>query len=320
VGFEETGMMGGTRTTIWWVGVIMAVAAINPLLKSSVMVYLSMPWKTIPFTVKILSLVTIWQTVLMALFSGWKGPIAFLCAYYLFGYISRFQRPLWSLIISAVLLFVFVVAPYVSLGRHLAAKSKISTSWERAQVFRDLLSKPELFLPSADREIDVSPLFRHIAPLAAELTRRNGLLEGEWGGDTIVWGLEILAPRVINPDKRDMNIGNFFARTVGADIGFTDRFGEVTNISLTIPFEFVGNFGLLSGLLAFFGLGIFWSLVSAWVLSKARLHSHPFTPCVIMVGMGIEGAMGHWLMSLRGFLLPLALLFFINRVVLRGKV
>ncbi|MBN2108335.1 MAG: hypothetical protein JW832_12995 [Deltaproteobacteria bacterium] len=320
IGREETSILGGSKTTIWWIGVIAAVALINPLLKSSLMVYLTEPWKTIPFIVKILLVYTVFQTFLFALYGGWKGPIAFLCAYYVIAYMSRFQHPPWAVIIVAVTLFVLVIAPYVSYGRHKAALSKVQTSWERTEVFRDVLQNPELFLPNIDREIDVSVLFRGIAPLAAEMTRRNSLLEGEWGGETILWGLEIVVPRAILPEKRNMNIGNFFARTVGADIGVTSRYQTVTNISMTIPFECVGNFGWFGGVLSFGILGIFWPLFCVWLLTPDRLHSHPLTPFCIILGITVEGAFGHWLANLRGYIIPIAVLFFINRVILRGKV
>ncbi len=320
VGREETSMLGGTKTTIWWVGVISAVGALTPMINSSLMTYLTEPWKKIPFTVKILIAVTIWQTIITALYGGWKGPLALLFALYVFAYISRFQRPPWMLITIVTVFFVLVIAPYVTYGRYLAAMAKVDSSGGRVEVFYELLTNPDKFRLAMGRETNVAVLFRGIFPLAAELTRRNSFSEGEWGGDTITWGFEVLVPRAILPEKRDMNIGNFFARTVGADVGYANRFDLVTNLAVTIPFEFVGNYGWFGGVLSFALMGVFWALLSAWLLSPARLSDHPWTPYVIGLTLLMEAPLGHFLSNIRLLTIPLIILFFINRVIFRGRI
>ncbi len=52
VGLEETSMFGGTKTIIWWVGVIAAVYLITPMLQSFFMAALADPWKSIPYGLK----------------------------------------------------------------------------------------------------------------------------------------------------------------------------------------------------------------------------------------------------------------------------
>ena len=121
------------------------------------------------------------------------------------------------------------------------------------------------------------------------------------------------------PDKRDMNIGNFFAQTVGVDTGVTHRSDTLTNIGVSIPFEFVGNYGWGAGILAFGLIGVFWSILSAWLLSPARLSDHPLAPFMALAAMGIEGAFGHYLAYLRGLIIPL-LLCYVVYIMMRRRI
>jgi hypothetical protein len=321
VGLEETSMFGGTRTLIWWVGVIAAIDAITPMLSSFFMTAFAAPWKTIPYGIKIMIAITIAQTVFNALFSGWKGPLAMLATYYVFAYMRRMQRPPWMLLLTGALLFVLVITPYVVYGRWMAATASAAGSMERTQAFAALLAgDPLVFLPNSTKDVDVRVFFRGISPLAGELTRRNSFLEGEWGGDTIGWGFEVLVPRVLLPEKRDMNIGNFFARTVGADLGVSERFDYLNNIAISIPFEFVGNYGWLGGVLSFGMIAIFWSLLNCWLLTPEHLSDHPLTPFMATFTLLMEAPLGHFLAQVRGLIIPLLIFYFINKVVLRGKI
>jgi len=314
-GQEETSFFGGTKVNIWWVGMIAAAASITPFVTSALMTALAAPLKTIPFTVRILIVVSVVQTIISAIFGGWKSPVAILGAYYVCAYISRRQRPPWLFIAIGVLVFLVVITPFVTYGRNVALTSGSVNSAMRKQIFSDVLKDPQAFLPTAVEAMDISVFFRGIYPLAAELTRRNGFLDGEWHGYTIAWGFEILVPRVFMPGKRDTNIGNFFSRTVGADIGVTNRNDEINNIGASIPFEFVGNYGWCAGILSFGIIGVFWSLFSGWMLSPARLSNHPFTPFLVLQTLGMEGALGHYLAGLRALIIPLLLFYFVYRIL-----
>jgi hypothetical protein len=320
-GVEETTLFGGTRTTIWWVGVIAAVDMITPMLASILMSTLVDPWKTIPYAIKIMIVITIGQTVFNALYGGWKGPLALLATYYVFAFMRRMQRPPWMLLLIGGVFFVAVITPYVVYGRWVAATTSIGTKKETGEVFAELLTgDPLVFLPTSAKEIDVTVLFRGISPLAGELTRRNSFFEGEWGGKTITWGMEVLVPREFMPEKRDMNIGNFFARTVGADIGVAQRFDTLNSIAIGMPFEFVGNYGWLAGVLSFGIIGVFWAVLNCWLLTPEHLSDHPLTPFMAAFTLSMEAPMGHFLAQVRGLIIPLLILFFINKVMLRGKI
>jgi len=319
-GQEETSFFGGTKTNIWWVGVIVAVGSIAPFVASALMTALATPWKTVPFSFRILIVVIVVQTAVFAMFGGWKSPIALLGAYFACAYVSRRQRPPWLILAVGALVFLVFITPFVTYGRNVALVSEAVDSAMRKQIFSEVVKDPRAFLPTAVKAIDPAILFRGIYPLAGELTRRNGFFEGEWHGDTIAWGLEIPVPRVLFPDKHDANIGNYFAQTVGVDIGVIGADDTLTNISITIPFEFVGNYGLCAGILSFGLIGFFWSLLCGWLLSPARLSNHPLTPFMaIYPVMGMERALGHYLATLRELIIPLLLCYFVYRM-LHGKV
>lgn len=310
-GQEETSFFGGTRTTIWWVGVIAAAGSLAPFVSSALMTALANGWKQCSYTVRVLILVLVAQTLLTALFGGMKSPLAALGATYACAYVCRWQRPPWLFMAVGMLIFILLITPYVNYGRHAALVSGAETSATREQIFREALKTPEKFLPRSLDAVNVSVFFRGIFPLASELTRRNDLFAGEWGGYTIVWGLEVPVPRVLLPTKRDSNIGNFFCRTVGADIGVSGRYDYLNNIAISIPFEFVGNYGWMAGVLSFGMLGVLWALACGWLLSPARLSSHPLTPMLVLLTLRMESPLGSFLGALRGLLIPLFLAYVI---------
>ena len=310
-GQEEMNFLGGTKTTIWWVGVIAGVSALAPFATSALMTYVTTPWKTIPTSARVLIGLTVVQTVVFALFGGWKGPLAALGASYAIAYLCRQQRPPWLVLAVGVLVLLVFIAPFVSYARHAALMATAGDSGEREEVFSEVLKEPESFLPNTMEAIDPAVFFRGISPLAGELTRRNDFFHGEWHGDTIVWGLEILVPRVLMPDKRDTAIGNFFSQTVGVDIGVSNSEDTLTNIAVAIPFEFVGNYGWCAGILSFGLIGVFWALLCGWLLSPARLSSHPLTPFLVLSALGMEAPLGHFLVQLRGLCIPLLVCLFV---------
>jgi hypothetical protein len=319
IGLQEIDFLGGTKTNIWWVGVIAAVGSLSPFVNSSLMTALVAPWKKIPASIRILIGVMVVQTMLFALFGGWKGPLVFLGAYYVCAYVSRWQRPPWLMLAFGTVVFVTVIEPFVDYSRNVAIVSQAGNSADRENVIVNVLKNPQAFLPTRVEEMDPAIFFRGISPLAGELVRRNEPFNGKWDGYTIKWGLESLVPRVIMPDKRDNTIGAFYTMELSDDptAGENDVYTESKAIS--IPFEFVGNFGWCAGILAFGLLGVTWSLWCGWLLSPARLSSHPLTPYLVLSAMIMEQSFGNYLGMFRMLLIPLLLCFVIFRM-LRGKI
>jgi hypothetical protein len=318
-GQEETSFFGGTKTHIWWVGVIAAVGSIAPFVSSALMAQLAIPWKQISYVVRMLIVIVVVQTVVYAMYGGWKSPLAVLGAYFVCAYVCRRQRAPWLFLFVGALFFIVFITPFVSFGRNVALVSGAEDSAMRREIFTEVLKDPRAFLPTAVEAMDPGSLFRGIFPLAGELTRRNGMFEGEWHGDTIMWGFEILVPRAFKPDKRDTSIGNFFSQTVGADIGSSNRSDMVNNVAISIPFEFVGNYGWFAGVMSFGLIGILWTMLCGWLLSPWRLSNHPLTPFLVLSTMGMEGALGHFLSGLRQLIVPLLFCVVVYRM-LRGKI
>jgi hypothetical protein len=167
--------------------------------------------------------------------------------------------------------------------------------------------------------MDPAIFFRGISPLAGEVTRRNGPFNGEWQGTTILWGFESLVPRVIWPDKPDNNIGAFYTMDLGDDPAVSENSVYISNSAISIPFEFVGNYGWCAGILAFGLLGVTWSLWCGWLLSPARLSNHPLAPWLMLSALGMEQSFGGYLGMFRMLIIPLLLCFVIYRI-LNGKI
>jgi len=316
-GQEEINYLGGTRTTIWWVGLIVAFGGIGTFGSSALMTAAVERWRSLSPVVRVMILILVAHALVTALVSGWKGPFIFLFLYYACAYLAKHQRPpllLLAILIMAVLLFI---APFVNYARHEAMFQGATGSQERKEIFKRALTEREMYSPESWSSLNVPILFRFIYPLAAEVTRRNTMLHGEWEGYTIAWGFEILIPRALKPDKRDMNIGNFFSRTIAADIGMHAYSDEVNNVGLSLPFEFVGNYGWFAGVLSFGVIGVFWSLWCGFLLSVDRLSDHPLTPLIVCSTLGMEAAMGHFLAGLRGFLFLLIVAYFIYSLLNR---
>ena len=167
------------------------------------------------------------------------------------------------------------------------------------------------------KEINIASPFRSIYQLAGEVTRRNALFQGEWEGLTIEWGLLTLVPREFYADKPPLSVGNFFAQALGVDLGMVSPEDFDTNLTLTIPFEVIGNYGWLAGILSFGAVGVAWSLLSALLLTSDRLSTHPLTPWMVGIAISFESAVGHFLASIRALIIPVLVVFILSRLLRR---
>ncbi len=310
-GGEEINYFGAVRTKIWWVGVIVAFGGIGIFGKSALMTAAVEPWRSLSPVVRVMILILVAQTLVMATLGGWKSQFIILFLYAACAYIAKHGQPPWLLLAIVALVFSLFVAPFVGYARHQANLEGATTSQERREIFRRALMEGEMYRVESSESLDVAVFFRFICPLAAELTRRNTLLHGEWGGYTIAWAFESIVPRAFWPDKRDSNIGNFFAQNVGADLGLSSADTEDHNMAITIPFDFVGNHGWFGGVLWFGGLGVFGSIWWGWLLSVDRLSDHPLTPMMVFSTLRMEAPLGSFLGGLRGFLFLLMVAYFI---------
>lgn len=308
-GITTVNYLGGQRVDVWWVGVLDAISGISVFATSGIMVALMAPRVVSPRWIRILAIVVIIVTLADAVTSGSKGRFVYIFFYLICAMLSIRQAPPWRLILVVVLGYLLVVEPFVSFARTQAVLSGAQTVADRTSIFEDAIGRGALTVYGDISNLEVESLFRGIYPLAGELTRRNSWLDGYWRGVTFDQGLQALVPRALAPDKPDMNIGNFMAHTVGVDIGVVDPSNNITSVAVSIPFEFVGNYGWLAGIMAFPLIGLVWALVCGWLLSPARLSNHPLSPWLVGMTLGMEAPLAHYLASWRDLLIPLVVAY-----------
>lgn len=310
-GIEQVNQFGGTKTNIWWVGIIASFSGLKQFAYCALMVYLSKSWKKIPKRVLFLGLFVIIYSIGSALLLGSKGAFFILLLYIMIAWISRNQRIPWKILIPVILIFFLIVEPYIAMGRVLSEASEVTSSTGRMEVFKNMLMTGDIYSVKYFKEINIASPFRGIYELAGDITRHNDFFEGEWNGYTLGWGLEAIIPRTFLPGKRDLNVGNFFYHTVYSRVHDVIVTSEINNVAPSVPFEFIGNYGYFAGLLSFALIGIFFSLLCCFLLSAKRLQDHPLMPMLISLGMGLEAPLGHWLAGLRGLVFPLVMIYFI---------
>jgi hypothetical protein len=304
-GISTINYLGGMRTDIWWIGLINALGDVSIFATVGIMFSLASPGRLSPWWIKGIGLIIIVQTLAGALTSGWKSTFVIIFFYIICARISVTQRLPWRIGLAVLIGYLFIVEPFVSFARNQAEISSAESSEERQQIFRNAIAEGTLFGQRNWKDLQIESLFRGIYPLAGELVRSNSLFDGYWKGETIKRGLQIIVPRVLMPNKPDSDIGNFFARTVGSDIGIASPDNYFLNIAVSIPFEFVGNYGWLSGILSFPIIGFLWALVCGYLLSVPRISNHPFTPYMIFMAVTMESPIGFFLASLRNLMIPL---------------
>ena len=311
IGIEEVDYLGGTKTNIWWVGIIANISGLKVFANCALMVHLSKSWSKVPKYILFIGLFVIIYSIWNALFLGWKTAFFTLFFYILVAWISRNQCIPWRILIPVTLIYLLIVEPYVAMGRFLSVTSGVTSSPERQEVFRNMLVSGEIYKVESFMDVNIASPFRGVYELAGDITRNNDYFTGEWKGYTLGWGLEAIIPRVILPGKRDLNVGNFFAINSYSRVHNEIVSDEMFNVGPTLPFEFVGNYGYFIGFLSFALLGFLFSLFSCFLLSAKRLHNHPLTPLLILIGMRLEAPLGHWLASIRLLIIQLFILYFI---------
>ncbi len=127
-----------------------------------------------------------------------------------------------------------------------------------------------------------------------------------------------MIPRELFPEKPSTSIGNFFTQTLGVDLGVADASDFGSNTAISIPFEIVGNYGWLAGILSFGVIGLAWSFYCAMILTTNRLSTHPLTPWMVVFAATLEAPIGHFLANVRGQLIPLLTMLILSRL-LKGR-
>lgn len=307
-GIFQVNYLGGTRTDVWWFGVLDTISDISIFATVGIIAYLVAPKQSSPWWLKIIGLIILIQSVLSAVTSGSRGPFFFLFFYLICAYVSHTKKIPWQAGLVLAIIFLFVIDPFVTQARQISVMTSAQSSADRTEIFLETFTSGN-FIRSDVRDIRIENLFRGIYPLAGLLTRRSDLFDGYWRGETIETGLQAVIPRALAPDKPDMNVGNFMSRTIGVDLGLTNPSDFLNSIAVSMPFEFLGNYGWFAGVLSFGVIGIFWSLIVGLLVSPDKLSTHPLAPWLVGLSFSLEQALGSYLAHFRDLVIPLTVAF-----------
>lgn len=300
--YVEANYLGGRTADTWWLAAFSQIGQLVTYGMVGSLAYLFVSSARKRVGLKILILLLVMFIILNALSSGWKGALMLPLLLLVLLNLTWNQRLPWVAIMIGSLFFFGFVEPFVHQSRMQAESHGISTSEERRELFHNQLGEVSVVntvRAGLDRGVNIESPFRGIYVYASEISTRSSLIEGPWEGHSIVQGFHALVPRFISPQKPDLNVGNFFGRELGATEGY------VHSIAITIPFEFVGNYGYLVGVLSFAVLGCFWTALNCWLLTVPRLATHPLAPLLVMKALSIEAPVAHFLAGFRDMPIPL---------------
>lgn len=317
IGFTEVNFLGGTKTEIWWLGVLGVFTVLKLWALFGGIWTIVFGWNQISSKGKLLLLGIIAEYAVRALYSGSKGALILIPFVFMLSITCKNGRPPIAIGVAIALSLLVVVEPLTSYGRHLALTRGATTASERQSDFAEVI-KSGGYIADKVSNLQIRVLFRGIYPVAGEIARRSDLFMGEWGGYTIVWGLEVLMPRILRPDKPDQNIGNFFARTIGAAIGVSSQEDNLNNIAPSMMFEFVGNYGLLAGVGSFACIGALWAAIVVVLIPTERVNRHPFVIVLTLMALAFEGSFGAFLIATRDLVIVLTALW-VAKIVFRYK-
>ena len=245
--FQEVNYLGGKITASPLMAAIASIGRVSTFATLGLVGYVVRPGQRrrwLPWLILGISWVP-------AIFSGAKGSIMMTIFYLIVARFVQRQRLSFLLLLGSAVLYLGAVQPYVDSARMQCEIRGAYNSQQRAEIFEEVLTKGE-FLPKAWTDVAIESPFRGIYRLAHQTAQLSGLTEGPWGGESIRTGLLTLIPRLLDPDKPDMDMGHFFA----TQLAVRSYQNQMHNVAISMPFEFVGNYGWLPGILSFAGFDL----------------------------------------------------------------
>jgi hypothetical protein len=298
--FQTTDYLGGQLTTSPLLAAVNSVMRLGQFATVGVLGYLAVPTKTNWRALRIVVVIVIAVNMGTALSSGSKGAIVLPLFYLGLLLFTYKQRAPWVLFLSMMALYMVFVEPFVASSRVLAQSERLATSEDRVELFQEQLKNFHLTMPDW-RQINIESPFRGVYTNGVQISSMSNMFSGPWAGESLRNGFSAVVPRFLDPGKAESNMGNFFAHELGTSSYENDK----NNIAISIPFEVVGNYGFVAGVLSFGVIGIFWTFFVCLLLSEARLATHPLMPLCVTIMLTLESSVGQFLNGIKD--LPIAL-------------
>jgi hypothetical protein len=295
--YEEMNYLGGVMTSSPLMAIIASAGHVSTFAALGLAGYVVRPGQR----KRLLLWLMLGISWLPAIYSGSKSPIMLTIFYLAAARFMLCRRLPFLLLLGSLALYLGIVQPFVDTARMLCEIRGAYNSEQRIQIFEEVLTKGEFF-PNSWADVSIESPFRGIYQLAQQTADLAGSTEGPWSGESIRQGVQTWIPRALDPDKPDMNIGHFFA----VQLAVPSYQSEMHNVSISVPFEIVGNYGWVAGVLSFAFIGAAWTALTVWMLSRERLATHPLMPWLIGIIMTIEGSVGTFVNGNKD--LPVALL------------
>lgn len=298
--YETTHYLGRQVTTSIWLAMVACIAQVGNFALLALLPHLVGPRSAGPWQLKALAALGIAVSTWSALTSGSKGLIVQPAMWAVAIYVSWRQRLPWLTLIGASLVFLVFVEPFVAVTR-LAAQKASLTAEDQREFFADSLEGFSLG-DMGWREWNMQSPFRSIYPHAVRLASQAGLFRGPWDGESLRQDLSTIIPRALSPNKPDSNAGHYFAEQLG-DPG---AIYATQNIAISMPFQFVGDYGWLAGVASFALIGLTWPAFICFVLTPTRLSTHPLMPYLLSLLLVFEQGAGQFLNSTKALVFPFA--------------
>ena len=298
--FETAHYLGRQTTASIWLAMVACIAPVGSFALLALLPHLVGPRTAGSWQLKVLAALGLAVSTWFALSSGSKGLIVQPAMWAVAIYISWRQRLPWLVLIGASLAFLVFVEPFVAVTRIAAQKASL-TSEDQQEFFRESLAHFS-FGDIGWREWNVESPFRAIYPHAVRVADQSNLLHGPWAGESLREGFLTIIPRALSPNKPDSNMGHYFAQQLGDPSAIYPN----QNIAISVPFEFVGDYGWLAGVASFALIGLTWPTFICFLLTPTRLSTHPLMPYLLSVLLVFEQGAGQFINSAKVLIFPLA--------------
>ncbi len=298
--FETARYLGRQTTASIWLAMVACIAPIGNFALLALLPHLVGPRSGGSWQLRMLAALGLAVSTWYAFSSGSKGLIVQPAMWAVAIYISWRQRLPWLVLIGASLAFLVFVEPFVAVTRIAAQKASL-TSEDQQEFFRESFAHFS-FGDISWREWNVESPFRTIYPHAVRVASQSNLFRGPWNGESLREGLLTIIPRALSPNKPDSNLGHYFAQQLGDPSAIYPN----QNIAISVPFEFVGDYGWLAGVASFALIGLTWPAFICFVLTPTRLSTHPLMPYFLSVLLVFEQGAGQFLNSAKVLIFPFA--------------